>query len=125
MPRKRKISVEKQLAEVIALGMQEKKAKNIVSIDFSNIQNTLFSNFVICHGNSRAQVEAIADSVEETVRKATGQKPRYREGFHNAEWILLDYIDVVVHIFQEKYRSFYQLENLWADAEISYIDSEK
>ncbi len=124
MPRKRKTSEDLQLANAVAKGMAEKKAKNIVSIDFSSIQNTLFSKFVICHGSSRAQVEAIADSVEEMVRKTTGQKPRFREGFQNAEWILLDYFDVVAHIFQEKYRNFYQIENLWADAEIKHIDSD-
>lgn len=124
MPRKRKAPEETQLAEIIAKGMIEKKAKNIVSIDFSNITNAMFSKFIICHGTSRTQVEAIAESIEEEVRKKTGQKPLYREGFQNAEWILLDYFDVVAHVFQEKYRDFYQLESLWADAEIKHIDSE-
>ncbi|HOY32390.1 MAG TPA: ribosome silencing factor [Bacteroidales bacterium] len=125
MPVKRKKAEKPDIAECIAKGMIEKKAKNIVSIDFSTLQNTLFSRFVICHGTSRTQVEAIADAVEEMVRKTTGQKPLHREGFQNAEWILLDYFDVVAHIFQEKYRNFYKLEDLWADAEIKYIDSEK
>jgi len=124
MPRKKKITEEALLADIIANSMIEKKAKNVVSLDFSKFQNTLFSRFVICHGTSRTQVEAIADAVEEKVLKASGIKPRYREGFHNAEWILLDYFDVVAHIFQEKYRNFYQLENLWADAEIKQFDSE-
>jgi len=124
MPRKKKITEESLLADIIANSMIEKKAKNVVSLDFSKFQNTLFSRFVICHGTSRTQVEAIADAVEEMVLKATGIKPRYREGFDNAEWILLDYFDVVAHIFQEKYRNFYQLENLWADAEIKQFDSE-
>ncbi len=124
MPVKRKKAEKFDIADCIAKGMIEKKAKNIVSIDFSKFQNTMFSRFVICHGTSRTQVEAIADAVEEMVRKATGQKPFHREGFQNAEWILLDYFDVVAHIFQEKYRNFYKLEDLWADAEIKYIDSE-
>jgi len=124
MPVKRKKAEKPQVEDFIIKGMIEKKAKNIVSLDFSKFQNTMFSKFIICHGTSRTQVEAIADAIEEEVRKNTGQKPIHREGFQNAEWILLDYFDVVAHIFQEKYRDFYKLENLWADAEIKHIDSE-
>jgi len=125
MPVKRKKAEDSQLADCIAQGMIDKKAKDIVSVNFSKFQNPMFSQFVICHGTSHTQVEAIADSIEEVVRKKTGQKPVHREGFQNAEWILLDYFDVVAHIFQEKYRHFYKLEDLWADAEIKHIDSEK
>ncbi len=124
MPVKRRNTENIQLADAIAKGMIDKKAVNVVSVDFSKFHNTLFSKFVICHGTSRTQVEAIADSIEETVRKMVGQKPVHREGFQNAEWILLDYFDVVAHIFQEKYRDFYKLESLWADAEIKQVDEE-
>jgi len=87
-----------------------------------NIPNAVSRYFVICHGTSRTQVEAIADSVENLVRKANGSKPWHKEGYENAEWILLDYVDVVVHIFQDQTRSFYKLEELWADAVISRYD---
>ena len=123
MPVKKKSKVEPEIIDVIIDGMLEKKGEKIVSIDFSNFQNAIFKGFIICHGNSRVHVESIADSVEEMVRKRSGVKPWHKEGLINSEWVLLDYVDYVVHIFQENSRNFFQLENLWADAEIKYIDS--
>jgi ribosome-associated protein len=125
MPVKKKIKEDAEITDFIIEGILEKKGEKIVSIDFSNIQNSIFKGFVICHGNSNVHVESIADSVEEYVRKKSGRKPVHIEGRTNCEWVLLDYFDMVVHIFQEKYRNFYQLENLWADADLKYIDSEK
>jgi ribosome-associated protein len=125
MPVKKKIKEEEDITGVIIEGILDKKGEQIVSIDFSNIQNAIFKSFVICHGNSRVHVESIADSIEEVVRKKSGRKPWHKEGQINAEWILLDYVDIVVHIFQEKFRNYYQLENLWADAKINHVDSEK
>lgn len=104
---------------VIAVdGMQEKKAKEIVSLDLRNVKNAVTDFFIVCHGDSKVQVEAIARSVEEQIFKKTGEDPWHREGFENAEWILLDYINIVVHIFQQEKRDFYGIEKLWADAEI-------
>ena len=80
--------------------------------------------FIICHGNTKIQVEAIAEAIEENVRQKIADKPWHKEGLENAEWILLDYVDVVVHIFQESTRSFYNLEKLWADAVIKEYESE-
>ena len=117
-------TVKDPLVSKLTKTLKSKKAQNIVVLDMRETGQNVCDFFVICHGTSRTQVEAIADAVEEKVLKASGIKPRYREGFHNAEWILLDYFDVVAHIFQEKYRNFYQLENLWADAEIKQFDSE-
>jgi ribosome-associated protein len=125
MPVKKKTKEEEEITDIIIEGMLEKKGEKIVRLDFSNIHNSLFKGFVICNGNSNVHIESIADSVEELVRKKSGRKPNHIEGKINGEWILMDYFDMVVHIFQEKYRNFYQLENLWADAEIKYIDSEK
>jgi ribosome-associated protein len=122
--RKKKINVADSLSEIVIKGIQEKKGKNIVSMNLKSIQNAVTDYFVVCHGTSSTQVEAIADAVEYEVRKATGLKPWHKEGFQNAEWILLDYIDVVVHVFQEKIREFYQIESLWADAEIIKIETE-
>jgi ribosome-associated protein len=125
MPVKKKIKEEADITDDIIKGILDKKGEKVVTIDFSNIHNAVFKGFVICHGNSNVHVASIADSVEEYVRKKSGRKPWHIEGRSNAEWILLDYVDMVVHIFQEKFRDFYQLENLWADADIKYIDSEK
>ncbi len=102
--------------EHVLEGIREKKGYQIVQIDLSRINNSICDYFVICHGNSRTQVEAIADSVENTVLKNAGVRPWHKEGWQNAEWILLDYVDVVVHVFDVKSRSFYNLEGLWADA---------
>lgn len=125
MPVKKTTNQTKKLAETIISGMQDSKAKNIVSMDLSKIQNSVCKYFIICQGTSRTQVESIADTVEYNVRTALKEKPWHREGMENAEWILLDYVDVVVHIFQPQTRSFYQLEKLWADAEVSEIASEE
>lgn len=123
MPRKKKSESEK-LAEIIVRGIQEKKGKQIISLNLSEIPNSVCNFFVICHGNSKVQVESIAESVEDTVRNKLNEKPWHKEGFENAEWVLLDYADVVVHIFQENTRTFYKLENLWADADLKEYNSE-
>lgn len=106
------------LRDIIVKGIQEKKGKDILSFNLAKIPNAVTNYFVLCDGNTKIQVEAIAESVEEEVRKANKGKPWHKEGFENAEWILLDYVDVVVHIFQEDTRAFYNLEKLWADAVI-------
>jgi ribosome-associated protein len=124
MPVKKKKTESQILAETIINGIKEKKGKDIVSLDLSHLKNSICNYFIICHGTSRTQVEAIADSIENEVRKDLKEKPWHREGQENAEWILLDYIDVVAHVFQEKQRDFYQLENLWADAELIRIKSD-
>ena len=124
---KRKKKEEKEesviLTEIAIQGMQEKKGIDIVCLDLRNLNHAVSDFFVICHGDSSTQVGAIADSVENEIRKATGEKPWHREGFENAEWILLDYVNVVVHVFQKSSRDFYKLEALWGDAEIQEVAS--
>ncbi len=110
-----------QLAEVVIQGMLEKKANNITVMDLRKIGTAVCDYYVICHGNSNTHVEAIAESVGYETRKHLSDKPIHVEGADVAEWILLDYVDVVVHVFQEKSRKFYNLEQLWADAEISSV----
>jgi len=111
------------LAEIAVKGMQEKKAKNIVKIDLRKLNLSVADFFVVCHGDSDKQVDAIADSVEDEIRKATGEKPFSREGFRNAEWVILDYGNVVVHIFSGEKRNYYDLEDLWSDAlQTAYAD---
>jgi ribosome-associated protein len=116
MPKKRS-NDSAQLADTIVEGILKKKGIHVVALDLSKLTNAVCSYFVICHGTSRTQVEAIADSVLAEVISSGEGKPWHKEGFENAEWILLDYVDVVVHIFNENTRAFYNLEGLWADAE--------
>lgn len=107
----------RKLAESVVNGILEKKGQNLRWLDLRNIENAVCDYFIICEGTSRTQVEAIADSVETTVKKETGQRPYRSEGWENALWILIDYVNVVVHVFEPETRHFYNLESLWADAE--------
>lgn len=107
----------------IVEGMQEKKAKEIVCIDLRNIKNSVADFFVVCHADSSTHIDAIAKSIEEYVFKKQGEHPLNIEGKTNSEWILMDYFNVVAHIFQYEQRQFYGLERLWADAEIHKIAS--
>lgn len=109
------------LAETVIKGIQEKKGKNIVCLNLKNIENAVCDYFIICHGDSNTQVEAIANSIDDEVKKDLGEDPWHSEGYENAEWILVDYVDVVVHVFQKDVRDFYKLEQLWGDADITVI----
>ncbi|WP_375436424.1 ribosome silencing factor [uncultured Hymenobacter sp.] len=113
-----------KLAEVVVRGMQEKKALNIVVMNLKELKNAVADYFIICSASSDTQIDAIARSVEEEVEKLTGQNPWQTEGRMNREWVLLDYVDVVVHVFLRDRRQFYALEELWGDAEIQYIEEE-
>ena len=106
-----------ELALSAIKGIQEKKGQNILCLDLSKIENAVTKYFIICDAQSNTQVEAIADSVEQYVKKDLGQRAYKSEGWENALWILIDYIDVVVHVFEQETRHFYNLESLWADAE--------
>ncbi len=121
MAKKKKLEAE-ILCESIIRGMQEKKGTDIVLIDLQNTKNAFTDFFIICNGGSDTQVSAIADSVMEEVYKALKVSPKHKEGNQNKEWILLDYIDAVTHIFKKEKRSFYALEELWGDANIKYIE---
>ena len=109
-----------ELVSLIIQGMEDTKAKDIMILDLQEIEHAITNYFVICHGGSKPQLEAIADSVVGKTLQGVKAKPWHKEGFENAEWILLDYVDVVVHIFREDRRNFYQLEKLWADAQITH-----
>ena len=123
MPRRKKLEPREQLIEAVTTAMVNTKAWNPVILDFTGMKGTICDAFVICHGSSRTQAEAIADHVIEEVKKQTGQNPWHKEGFENAEWILIDYSDVVIHIFQEERRKFYNIEQLWADAPVRKVES--
>ncbi len=111
------------ISELAIYGIQEKKGNEIVRLDLRNILSSVSDYFVICHADSATQVKAIANSVEEEIYKAIQQDPWRKEGLEHGEWILLDYINVVVHIFRTDKREFYGVEDLWGDAEIEYYKS--
>lgn len=118
---KKNISESEVLAKLAALGMDNKKGLDIVMLDLRNTQSAPTNFFVICSGNVPSHVSAISDGVFETIKKATGMNPHRVEGYDNAEWILMDYFDVVVHIFLKDKRQHYRLEELWADSiELKY-----
>jgi ribosome-associated protein len=108
----------KKLLEVIVDGIKEKQGKDIVSLDLSQIENSISKYFVICHAESSTHVNTIADYVELIVKKKLKEKVWHCEGHDNAQWILLDYSNIVVHVFQKEYRDYYNLEGLWADAQM-------
>jgi ribosome-associated protein len=111
----------KTLVSAIIQGMQNKKAYDITVLDLQNIPNAVANYFILCSGQATTQVGAIAEGVLEKSYQEVGQRPWHQEGVTNKEWILLDYADVVVHIFQAEKRVFYDLENFWGDAGISRI----
>lgn len=110
-----------QIRDFVIRGMQEKKAQDIVVMDLRNVKNAICDYFVLCSGTSDTQIDAISTSIEEEVFKASKQDPWHKEGKLNREWILLDYVDVVVHVFKKERRAFYDLEQLWGDAEIHLV----
>jgi len=102
--------------EVIAKAMLDKKAKDVIALDLRNIGTAIADHFVICNADSSPQVVAIADNVEEEMEKECGRRVIRKQGRENAFWIILDYTDIVVHVFKSDQRQFYRLEDLWADA---------
>lgn len=110
------------LADLVVRGMQDKKASDIVVLNLKELKNAVADYFIICSANSDTQIEAVARSVEEEIEKVTGESPWQTEGRTNREWVLLDYVDVVVHVFLRDRRKFYALEELWGDAQISYVE---
>ncbi|HTO35418.1 MAG: ribosome silencing factor [Flavobacteriaceae bacterium] len=119
---KKKVSKDELLAHIIK-GIEEVKGNDIDILDLREIENTVCDYFVICNGNSNTQVNAIVNSVQKVVSKELKDKPWHVEGSDNSEWILMDYIDVVVHVFQKHIREFYNIEGLWGDAKITSIQN--
>ncbi|GHB42683.1 ribosome silencing factor [Mongoliitalea lutea] len=111
-----------ELSKVIIQGMEEKKASNIVLMDLRGVKNAFTDFFVICSGNSDTQLEAISESIEEFVFKANKEWPSVAEGKSNRQWILIDYVNVVAHVFLKDKREYYGLEDLWGDATITRIE---
>lgn len=118
-----KLEHNEKIIQQVLNGILEKKGFDIVVIDLSKLPSAIAKYFVICSGNTDTQTKAIADSIEETVQKNLGEKIWHSEGRAAGQWILLDYIDIIVHIFLPQYREFYKLEELWGDAKIHKIDT--
>ena len=114
MPNKKESS--EILLDKIIHGIENVKGENIQKMDLRKIENTPFEFFVICSGNSNTQVSAIVNSIKKKVSKTLREKPLHTEGLEIAEWVLIDYVNVVVHVFQRKTREFYNIEELWGDA---------
>lgn len=114
-----------ELVKTIVKTIDDKKGKGIVSLDLSGFDGAITSAFVICNADSTTQVAAIADAVEEMTKKELGEKPYRIEGTQNALWVVIDYVDVMVHIFLTELRDFYKLEQLWGDAPMTKYESEE
>ena len=118
----KKINNDDLLANIIK-GIEEVKGNDIDILDLRTIDNSSCDYFVICNGNSNTQVSAIVNSIQKTVSKEIKDKPWHIEGMENAEWVLMDYVNIVVHVFQKHIREYYDIESLWGDAKITTIEN--
>ncbi|GAB4161895.1 MAG: ribosome silencing factor [Winogradskyella sp.] len=119
---KEKTSADQLITTIIA-GIEEVKGKEITILDLRDIENTVCDYFIVCEGTSNTQVNAIVNSIQKLVSKTTKDKPWHIEGTDNAEWVLMDYVNVVVHIFQKHIREYYDIESLWGDAKMTQIET--
>ena len=119
---KRKSSADELIA-LILNGIEEVKGHNVNLLDLRDIENTVCDYFIICNGTSNTHVNAIVGSIQKTVSKAIQDKPWHVEGSENAEWVLMDYVNVVVHVFQKQVREYYDIEGLWGDAKVTSVES--
>lgn len=109
------------LLDAVVEGMKEKKGKNITIINLTELENRVADYFIICDADSNTHVKAIADSVEDGVIKHSKEKPYHSEGYQNSEWILIDYVNIVAHVFLRDTREFYNIEGLWADGQFTQV----
>ncbi len=112
-----------QLITTIIGGIEEVKGKEIIILDLREIENTVCDYFIVCEGTSNTQVNAIVNSIQKQVSKTLKDKPWHVEGSENAEWVLMDYVNVVVHVFQKHIREYYDIESLWGDAKTTQIET--
>ena len=123
MVKNKAINESAYISELAIHGIQEKKGNDIVRLDLRNIHSSVTDYFVVCHADSATQVKAIANSIEDEIYKALKQEPWRKEGLEYGEWILLDYVNVVIHVFRTDKREFYGVEDLWGDAEVKSYKS--
>ncbi|MEM7655643.1 MAG: ribosome silencing factor [Bacteroidota bacterium] len=114
----------KALSDLAIKGLQEVKGQQLVRMDLRNSDGAVTDFFVICTGTSDRHVDALANSVLKVIKEEGTEHPHSKEGFEKADWILLDYVNVVIHIFQQESRDFYRLEKLWGDAEFEEFEEE-
>lgn len=119
---KKNISAD-QLISVIISGIEDVKGKEISILDLREIENTVCDYFIVCEGTSNTQVNAIVNSIQKKVSKELKDNPWHVEGEDNAEWVLIDYVNVVVHVFQKHIRDYYDIESLWGDAKTTEIET--
>ena len=123
MVKKKTVNLSTYLSEIAVYGIQEKKGNDIVRLDLRELNSSVSAYFIVCNADSSTQVKAIADSVEDEIYKQTKTNVWHKEGQENAEWIVLDYFDIVVHIFKTDKREFFGIEDLWGDAETTTYKS--
>ncbi len=116
-----KTTQKEELIHKIVESIQDTKGEDVMIFDLSGIENSVAETFVICSGNSNTQVAAIAGNIEKKVRNDLKERPWHVEGTENAMWVLVDYVSVVVHIFQKQIREYYDIEELWGDAKITKV----
>ena len=116
----KKINTDDLIAEIIK-GIDDVKGEDVQLLDLRGIENTVCDYFIICSGSSNTQVKAISSSIQKVVSKSIKDKPWHIEGEINSEWVLMDYVNVVVHVFQKNIREYYDIESLWGDAKIAKI----
>jgi ribosome-associated protein len=117
------LSVEK-MSQLVVEAIREKKGKQIVTIDLSSVENSICDCFIICHGDSVTQVDAITESIEKKMKEEARLRAHHVEGLQNRQWVLMDYFEVLVHVFLEEYRNFYRLEELWADGMVVEVNED-
>lgn len=123
-PKVKKIEIisTEEMVDCVVQGIQEKKGMDIVVMDLRSIENNFTDYFVVCSGSSDTQIDAISDSIEKEMQTKLGIRPHSMEGKSSKEWVLIDYFDVIVHVFIKDKRHFFQIEDLWGDAKFTRID---
>lgn len=111
-----------KLLEIVIEGLRNNKAKDIHVLNLKNLENAVSEYFIVCHGTSKTHVSSTAHSVEKEVKTILGEYPWKKEGYTNGEWVLVDFSSIVVHVFQKEVRNFYNIEELWADAEVTILE---
>ncbi len=119
---KKKSNADELISKIIS-GVEDVKGIDISLLDLRDIENTVCSYFIVCSGSSNTHVNAIVSSVLKTVSKGLREKPFHTEGLENSEWVLIDYVNIVVHVFQKPIREYYNIEELWGDAKTTQIAS--
>ncbi len=119
---KRKSNADELISKIIS-GVEDVKGIDLSLLDLRDIENTVSSYFIVCSGSSNTHVNAIVRSVQKTVSKGLREKPFHTEGLENSEWVLIDYVNIVVHVFQKHIREYYNIEELWGDAKTTQIAS--